>query len=132
MLLFNCMNKPSNTSKKQRVNIVLSNTYLSGYYKVVDEIADKLKEQPNSNIILVVPDKFSLNAEQIFMERTGLSSVFNVWITTLSRFVGKVVGDDENFVLLSSPKILIASNILKVPSPSAFAVYSGQSKETFT
>ena len=110
------MNKVASKNCNKNVNIVLSNTYLSGYYRVIDEIADKLKEQPNSNIILVVPDKFSLNAEQIFMERTGLSSVFNVWITTLSRFVGKVVGDDDaNFVLLSknSGTMLVSKIILE-------------------
>ena len=109
------MDKLISNIGSKNVNIVLSNTYLSGYYKVIDEIYEKIKKEPNSNIILVVPDKFSLNAEQIFMERTGLSSVFNVWLTTLSRLISKVVDlDTNNFKLLSknSGTMLVSQIIL--------------------
>ena len=61
-----------------------------------------------------MPDKFSLNAEQIFMERAGLSSVFNVWITTLSRLVSKVVADEAGkFTLLTKNSgIMLCSKII--------------------
>ena len=77
-------------------NIILSNTYLAGFYKIIDQIKQKVDSDKFSDIILVVPDKFSLNAEQIFMEKIGLSSVFNVWLTTFSRLIAKVVADDSN------------------------------------
>ena len=86
----------------KKASLVLSNTYLSGFYKIVDEIAEKVKTDKFSNIILIVPDKFSLNAEQIFMEKIGLPSVFNVWLTTLSRFVSKVTADVQNGLALLS------------------------------
>ena len=70
-------------------NIILSNTYLAGFYKIIDQIKQKVDSDKFSDIILVVPDKFSLNAEQIFMEKIGLSSVFNVWLTTFSRLIAK-------------------------------------------
>ena len=110
------MNKPNSKAQNSNVNIVLSNTYLSGFYKIVDKIAKQLQENPNDNIILVVPDKFSLNAEQIFMERTGLSSVFNVWLTTFSRLITKVVSNNENnFTVLSknSGTMLVSKIILE-------------------
>ena len=100
----------------QKNKILLSNTYLSGFFHVIDEIVEKIKKDKFQNIILVVPDKFSLNAEQIFMERTGLSSVFNVWTTTLSRLVSKIVAeDDKRFKLLSknSGTMLVSQIILK-------------------
>lgn len=115
MILFNCMNKSNYTAQKNSVNIVLSNTYLSGFYKIIDEISQKMKSNPDENIILVVPDKFSLNAEQIFMERTELSSVFNVWLTTLSRLIANVVDNEmHNFKLLSknSGTLLVSQIIL--------------------
>lgn len=97
-------------------NIILSNTYLAGFYKIIDQIKQKVDSDKFSDIILVVPDKFSLNAEQIFMEKIGLSSVFNVWLTTFSRLIAKVVADDSNsFSLLSknSGTMLVSEIILK-------------------
>ena len=110
------MDKMAGKNYNKNVNIVLSNTYLSGFYKVIDDIAEKIEKEPDSNIILVVPDKFSLNAEQIFMERTGLSSVFNVWLTTLSRLVNKVINESgKNFSVLSknSGTMLVSKIILE-------------------
>lgn len=100
---------------EKKVDIVVSNTYLSAFY----EIIKKIKKNSNNkfeNIILVVPDKFSLNAEQIFMERMDIPSVFNVWITTLSRLVNKIVANkDKNLKVLSktSGTMLVSKIILK-------------------
>lgn len=115
MILLRCMNKFNNTTENNSAKLVLSNSYLSGFCEIIDEIKEKVQNNPEENIILVVPDKFSLNAEQIFMERTGLSSVFNVWLTTLSRLIAKVVDiDTNNFKLLSknSGTMLVSQIIL--------------------
>ena len=105
-----------NTQKtmEKTVKFILSNTYISGFYKIIDEIAEKVKNNKFENIILVVPDKFSLNAEQIFMERTGLSSVFNVWLTTLSRLINKIVADDGKpfAVLTKNSGTMLVSQII--------------------
>ena len=87
-------------AENNNCNFILSNTYLAGFYYIIDDIKNKCDKEQD-NIILVVPDKFSLNAEQIFMERTGFSSIFNVWLTTLSRLINKVVGNDNKLVVLS-------------------------------
>lgn len=91
---------------------VLSNNQMSGFYHVINQIKNDMKEK-NQQIILVIPDKFSLNAEQIFMERTSLSSVFNVWITTLSRLVAQVVGEENGLPLLTKNSgIMLVSKII--------------------
>ena len=102
------------TSNNATTKIVLSNTYLSGFYHQIDEIKRKCNDGVE-NIILVVPDKFSLNAEQIFMERTGFSSVFNVWLTTLSRFVDKVTSEDlqNNTLLSKNSGTMLVSKIIQ-------------------
>ena len=99
---------------KSAANIILSNTQLAGFYETIDQIKTEVEKDKFQSIVLVVPDKFSLNAEQIFMERTGLSSVFNVWITTLSRLVSKVVADDANkFMLLTKNSgVMLVSKII--------------------
>ena len=104
-------------SKNFVTNIVLSNTQLSGFYKIVDEIKELTKKNKFENIILIVPDKFSLNAEQIFMEKFGQDAVFNVWLATISRLVNKINSEDENkFSLLSknSGTMLVSQIILKL------------------
>ena len=94
------------------VQFVLSNNQMSGFFDVVDKVKNDMKDK-NQQIIIVVPDKFSLNAEQIFMERTGLSSVFNVWITTLSRLVAQVVGEENSLPLLTKNSgIMLVSKII--------------------
>src|SRR5574344_2526511 len=83
-------------------NIILSNTYLSGFYKTIEKIKTLTEKDKFENIILVVPDKFSLNAEQLFLEKMGMDSNFNVWVATFSRLISKVIGEnDKNFTVLS-------------------------------
>ena len=60
------------TTQKNNVEFVISNTYLSGFYEIIEKIKTLTNSDKFQNIILVVPDKFSLNAEQIFMERVAL------------------------------------------------------------
>lgn len=79
-----------------KVDIILSNTYLSSFYKVLDNIKQHIEKDKSANIILVVPDKFSLNAEQLFFDRLKISSIFNVWLTTLSRLENSVLTNIVN------------------------------------
>ena len=83
---------------KPPAKIVVSNTYLSSFEKVVFDAISLSKKDKFANIILVVPDKFSLNAEQLLFAQTQNQSFFNIWTTTLSRLVGKVLqNEDKNY-----------------------------------
>ncbi|MBR4124486.1 MAG: PD-(D/E)XK nuclease family protein [Clostridia bacterium] len=100
----------------KKVDIVVSNTYLSAFYEIIDRIKCRSENNKFENIILVVPDKFSLNAEQIFMEKMETKSVFNVWLTTISRLVSKIVEEkDKNLKVLSknSGTMLVSKIILE-------------------
>ena len=99
---------------KTPARIVVSNTYLSSFEKVVDD-AIKLSEKDKfENIVFVVPDGFSLNAEQLLFAHTKRQSFFNIWTTTLSRLVSKVLkNDDKNYaVLTKNTGIMLVSKIL--------------------
>lgn len=82
---------------KKQANFVVSNTYLSSFYAVLDNIKQIIDNDKTQNIILVVPDKFSLNAEQLVFEYLKTDSLFNVWLTTLSRLEKKVLKDVESY-----------------------------------
>ena len=81
---------------KKEVDFVVSNTYMSSFYAVLDKIAEITNKDKFQNIILVVPDKFSMNAEQLIFEYLKTNSLFNVWTTTLSRLEKKVLLGYEN------------------------------------
>lgn len=102
---------------KNNVELVVSNTYLSSFYHMLDEINDSISKDKFKNIILVVPDKFSLNAEQLFFKHIKTKSVFNVWLTTLSRLINKVLSSkNTSFKLLTkhSGVMLVEKIILKL------------------
>lgn len=101
---------------KNKVNLILSNTYLSAFYGALDDIKQKVEKDKFGNIILVVPDKFSLNAEQIVFDRLKCDTIFNVWLTTLSRLTAEVLKNDlENCKILSksSGTMLVGEIIAK-------------------
>lgn len=81
---------------KKQVDFVVSNTYLSSFYAVLDNIKQITDKDKMQNIILVVPDKFSMNAEQLIFDYLKTNSLFNVWTTTLSRLEKKVLQNAEN------------------------------------
>ena len=110
------MEKIKDKSVNKKVDIVVSNTYLSSFYEIIDQIKEHSENNKFENIILVVPDKFSLNAEQIFMEKFETASVFNVWLTTITRLVNKIVEEkDRNLKVLSktSGTMLVSKIIIE-------------------
>ena len=98
------------------VDVILSNTYFSSFEKIVEKAVDLSQKDKFANIILVVPDKFSLNAEQLLFEKLKKNAVCNIWIATLSRLVNKVIQDKtRNAQILSknSGTMLVSEVILK-------------------
>lgn len=95
--------------------IVVSNTYFSSFEKVIFDAKNLAEKDKFANIIFVVPDKFSLNAEQFLFSNTQRQSWFNIWTTTLSRLVSKVLqNEDKNHtVLTKNTGIMLVSKILQ-------------------
>ena len=67
------------------IRIINTQSLYSGLYKAV-EFCQKHK---NENIEIVVPDKLSLFMERFLFEKLGLSSSFNIKVSTLNRFAKK-------------------------------------------
>ena len=95
--------------------IVVSNTYFSSFEKVMNDAKNLANEDKFANIIFVVPDKFSLNAEQFLFADEKNQSWFNIWTTTLSRLVSKVLQkEDQNYTILTkNAGIMLVSKILQ-------------------
>ena len=101
---------------KKPVDFVVSNTYLSSFYGALEKIKQITSEDKFQNIILVVPDKFSMNAEQLIFDALGKNSIFNVWPTTLSRLEKKVlqnIEDKLNILSKQSGTMLVSKIVLQ-------------------
>lgn len=101
---------------KKQANIVVANTHLASFCAILEKIKQATKQNPMQNIILVVPDKFSLNAEQMIFDVLQTNSLFNVWITTLTRLEKKVLQNAEqglNVLTKQSGTMLVAKIILQ-------------------
>ena len=86
----------------QIAKIIVSNTYFSSFERVMSDAKNLASQDKFANVIFVVPDKFSLNAEQFLFADKKSQSWFNIWTTTLSRLVGKVLQkEDQNYTILT-------------------------------
>lgn len=90
------------------IRIINTQSLYSGLYKAV-EFCQKHK---NENIEIVVPDKLSLFMERFLFEKLGLSSSFNIKVSTLNRFAKKncTISKDKQITKIGS--ILLIYKIL--------------------
>ncbi len=72
-----------------KAKIVCSNSLLKSFYSLLDRVGQVRKDFSSQNII-IVPDKFSMNAEKLLFERLQIESSFNVEIMSLTRLVKRL------------------------------------------
>ncbi len=68
--------------------IFCNNSLLNSFYDILDDVKN-VKNDFFTNTIIIVPDKFTLNAERMFFEYLDVQSSFNVEIMSLTRLVKK-------------------------------------------
>lgn len=97
----------------KNAKIICSNTLFNSFYSILDEI-QTIKNDFFTNNIILVPDKFTLNAEKLFFEYTKSTSSFNVEIMSLTRLIKKITANQiRNFeVLNKNTSMLIITKIL--------------------
>lgn len=89
----------------KNAKIICANSLLKSFYGVLDEVKPFLTDYNTDNLI-IVPDKFSMNAEKMLFEYFGVDSLFNVHVVTLTRLVNKVLAN-----VLSREQILSKDSI---------------------
>lgn len=96
-----------------KASIFCSNTLLNSFYCILDKVIQTKTDLFTNNIILV-PDRFTLNAEKLFFEYAKIESTFNVEIMSLTRLVKTQCNNfTENYEILNqNSAILIVTKIL--------------------
>lgn len=80
--------------------IKCSNSLISGFYCLLDDV--KKTENKFKDNIIVVPDKFTLNAERLVFEHLNIESSFNIQVMSLTRLVNKILSRKvSNYQLVS-------------------------------
>lgn len=98
----------------ENAKIICANSLLKSFYGVLDEVKPFLNDYTIDNLV-IVPDKFSMNAEKMLFEYFGVDSLFNVHIVTLTRLVNKVLSgvlSREQILSKDSVKLLITKILL--------------------
>lgn len=76
-------------------NLLTSNTYFNAFEMVLSKLKQNSLEVSVNNIV-IVPDKFVLNAEREIFKKLGIESTFNIEVLTFSRLANKVIDKDLN------------------------------------
>lgn len=80
--------------------IKCSNSLIGGFYCLLDDV--KKNEDKFKDNIIVVPDKFTLNAERLVFEYLNIESSFNIQVMSLTRLVNKILSRKvSNYELIS-------------------------------
>ena len=98
----------------KNAKIICANSLLKSFYGVLDEVKPFLDDYTTDNLV-IVPDKFSMNAEKMLFEYFGVDSLFNVHVVTLTRLVNKVLSgvlSREQILSKDSVKLLITKILL--------------------
>ncbi len=92
-------------------------------------ISENLKNNPDSNAVLIVPEQFSYTAEKTLTEKFGGLGPNRIEVLTLSRLISRHI-NMENNLLPSGKMMLITKAISKIGEDNAF--FLGSKKQGLT
>ena len=74
---------------EKNVNIYCGNTLLTGFDSLLLNLQQSSKDVFSNNI-LIVPDKFSMNAERYIFDALNINSTFNIDVLTFTRLIKRL------------------------------------------
>lgn len=98
-----------------RIVYGVSGTGKSSY--IFNEIAEKVKEDRNSNIYIITPEQFSFTAEEKLLSAVGRKAVVNAEVLTFNRMAYRVINSEGGRTktnLSSSGKAMLVYNALDI------------------
>lgn len=98
---------------QKEAKILCSNSLIGGFYCLLDDVK-KSSENVFSENIIIVPDKFTLNAERLVFDYLDIESSFNIQVMSLTRLVNKVLAGklDDRQVLSRNIGQMVITKIL--------------------
>ena len=98
---------------KDNAKIICANTLLKSFNALIDKI--NLDSQNfEENNILIVPDKFTLNAEHLVFERKKIESVFSLKVYSFTKLINEICENElkKYNVINKNAGVLLISNII--------------------
>lgn len=109
------------------MKIILSNTAHDAYHRVLGELKRRLPD--GGEHVVIVPDKFTASSERGIMETLGVSSVFNVGVTSFTRLAEKTVGSRINKCLTPQGSVLLLAKVIE-ENRKNLRYYAGAARAT--
>ncbi len=112
---------------EEKAKILCSNSLIGGFYCLLDDVKENSQDMFCENII-VVPDRFTLNAERLVFEYLKLESSFNIQVMSLTRLVNKILAKKlDKYEILSQNMGLMLITKIMLDNKEKFAVYKSLS-----
>lgn len=96
---------------KKPVKIKVSNTLNSSFNQLLNEVGVVSQDKTTDNII-IVPDRFTLNAERMVFDKLKINATFNIEVLTLTRFINKTLNINGLKVLNKQSSVMQIEKIL--------------------
>lgn len=109
------------------MKIVLSNTAHDAYHRVLGELKRRLPD--GGEHVVIVPDKFTASSERGVIETLGVSSVFNVSVTSFTRLAEKTMGSRINKCLTPQGSVLLLARVIE-ENRNKLRYYAGAARAT--
>lgn len=109
---------------QNKAKILCSNSLLSGFYCLLDDVKKYADTDMFKDNIIVVPDKFTLNAERLVFEYLNMESAFNIQVMSLTRLVNKVLSQKiKNYEVISQNVGQMRVAKIMLDNKDKFALY---------
>ncbi|MBQ7986823.1 MAG: exodeoxyribonuclease V subunit gamma, partial [Clostridia bacterium] len=105
------------------LSIITGGTGCGKSQHLYELISENLKNNPDSNAVLIVPEQFSYTAEKTLAEKFGGLGLNRVEVLTLSRLISRHI-NMESGLLPSGKMMLITKAISKISDDNVFFVSS--------
>ena len=106
----------------RNVDIIIANTNLDSFENMLVNNKKTFDDKFSSNFILV-PDKFSLNAEKSVFDLLDIKSTFNIDVVSFNRLAYRVF-EKENLNILSKRKGLILVNKILLENKDSLTTFN--------
>lgn len=112
------------------LSIIKTGLALSGCEKYIDEIKKHVAPDGSKKLILMVPDRFSYNAERLLCDELGGTGFNGVYVYTINRFIRKN-SDSADKSLLNEGKQMLLRRIINKTVDESSVFYGTKDKTGF-
>jgi len=112
------------------LSIIKTGLALSGFEKYIDEVKNYVAPDGSRKLILMVPDRFSYNAEKLICDELGGTGFNGVNVYTINKFIRKNSSEADK-ALLNEGKQMLLRRIINKTIDESSVFYGAKDKAGF-